>query len=236
MAQAKVGQNQSGGGHRFLSCSLASCATASWLQKRRVPRPVALIATEDGTPQLDDAQIGARWGDIFFQEFSGRGERFQQQDLQGRQHELRAPWRHQPCPEKWSDEEQTPATPWAGCGTAKPWDDCVPTEYLRAAGLRYLRALPTLPAEEVEPLDAADAAERRRRAQQGISRLAGSLCCPAQRPLPDDCSDASSTSDCGEALTGETVFSPGNGLVDLCSESATASSMKLLARGDVRRC
>ena len=80
--------------------------------------------------------------------------------------------------------------------------------HLRRGARRCVQAvrdgeLPTLRAEEVERLDAADAVQRRR-ARQGISRLVGPPCCPAQRlasdASPDDCSDASSdasfTSDC----------------------------------------
>ena len=97
VAQAKVGQNQSGAVTGFLSYTLAQLSGS---KKARGPRPVAVIAAEDGTPLLDEARIGACWDDIFFQEFSGRGERTQQPDLEGRLRELRAPWRDQPCPVK----------------------------------------------------------------------------------------------------------------------------------------
>ena len=62
---AQVRQDK-GGGHRFLSYSLASCATALWLPKGGRAKA---NAAEDGTSLLDEAQIGTRWDDIFFQEF-----------------------------------------------------------------------------------------------------------------------------------------------------------------------
>ena len=40
---------------------------------------------------------------------------------------------------------RTPVTPWDGCETEKPWEeDCVPAEYLCAAGPGYLRAFARL--------------------------------------------------------------------------------------------
>ena len=53
-------------------------------KKARGPKPVAVIAAEDGTPLLNEGEIAARWESIFFQEFSGRGERVQSKDLESR--------------------------------------------------------------------------------------------------------------------------------------------------------
>ena len=62
----------------------------AYSKKARGPRPVAVTAAEDGTSLLDEARKEARWDSIFFQEFSGSGERIQQQDLGGRLRELLA--------------------------------------------------------------------------------------------------------------------------------------------------
>ena len=62
---------------------------------------MAVIAAEDGTSLLNEAEIAARWETIFFQEFSGRGERVQPKDVESRLRELRIPWqaqlRHDAC-------------------------------------------------------------------------------------------------------------------------------------------
>ena len=62
---------------------------------------MAVIVAEDGTPLLNEAEIAARWESIFFQEFSGRGERVQPKELQSRLRELRIPWQAQLRPEEW---------------------------------------------------------------------------------------------------------------------------------------
>ena len=85
---------------------------------------------------------------MFVQEFSGRGERIQQQDLEGRLRELRAPWQDQPCPEEWPSEDQLAADAHDVLGTMRNGkatvEDSVPTEYLRAAGPGHLRAFARL--------------------------------------------------------------------------------------------
>ena len=72
-------------------------------KKARGPKPVAVIAAEDG------GEIAARWESIFFQEFSGRGQRVQSKDLESRLQELRIPWQAQLRPEEWLDEDQLAA-------------------------------------------------------------------------------------------------------------------------------
>ena len=87
-----------------------------------------------------------RLGLVVFFQFSGRGQRIQQQDLEGRLCGLHAlvakpslVMRSGLMRISWP---QTPATPWAGCRTARAWGkDCVSTEHPRAAGPGYLRAL-----------------------------------------------------------------------------------------------
>ena len=70
---------------------------------------MAVIAAEDGTPLLNEGEIAARWESIFFQEFSGRGERVQSKDLESRLQELHIPWQAQLRPEEWPDEDQLAA-------------------------------------------------------------------------------------------------------------------------------
>ena len=87
--------------------ALSGSLRGSLVAPRR--RPVAVIADEDGTQLLDEEEIGARWGTVFFQEFSGRGSASSSKTLKGRQRELRAPWQDQPRPDGWPDEEQLAA-------------------------------------------------------------------------------------------------------------------------------
>ena len=105
---------------------------------------MAVTAAEEGTPLLNEAEIAARWGSIFFQEFSGRGEGVQPQDLESRLRELRTPWQAQLRPEEWLDEDQLAADACDTLGRMRNGnamgEDCVPTEYLYAAGPGYLRA------------------------------------------------------------------------------------------------
>ena len=134
MAQEKVGLDQGGGGLRL---------QLSGSKKARGPKPVAVIAAEDGTPLLNDAEIAALWEAIFFQEFSGRGERVQPNNLEGRLRELRIPWQAQLRPKEWPDEDQLAADACDVLGrmrTAKAMGEyCVPAEYLCAGGPGYLR-------------------------------------------------------------------------------------------------
>ena len=74
-------------------------------------KPVAVIAAEDGTPLLNEAEVAARWGTIFFQEFSGRGERVQPRSDRVKSSWLRTPVAHSvasPAPPEmeWPDEGQ----------------------------------------------------------------------------------------------------------------------------------
>ena len=75
---------------------LYSILYLSGSKKARGPKPVAVIAAEDGTPLLNEAEIAARWESIF----SGREERVQSKDLEGRLQELRIPWQPQLRPEE----------------------------------------------------------------------------------------------------------------------------------------
>ena len=109
---------------------------------------MAVIAVEDNTPLSDEAQKGARWETIFFLEFSGLGERIQQEDLEGRLCEPRAPWQDQSRPEEWLDEDQLAADACDALGRMRNGmameEDCVPTEHLRVAGPGYFRAFARL--------------------------------------------------------------------------------------------
>ena len=125
----KEAVKQGGGGYQFLSYALWHLVRQlSGSKKARGPKPVAVIAAEDGTPLLHEAEIAARWESIFFQEFSGRGERVQSKDLGSRLQELRIPWQAQLRPRNgrmrisWL---RTPVTPWDGCETEKPWGTIV---------------------------------------------------------------------------------------------------------------
>ena len=106
---------------------------------------MAVIAAEDGTPLLNEAEIAARWETIFFHEFSGRGERAQPKDVESRLRELRIPWQAQLRPEEWPDEDRLAADACGALGKVRNGkamgEDCVPTEYLCAAGQGHQRAL-----------------------------------------------------------------------------------------------
>ena len=109
---------------------------------------MAVIAAEDGTPLLNEGEIAARWESIFFQEFSGRGERVQSKDLESRLQELRIPWQAQPRPEEWPTEDQLAADACDALGRMRNGkamgEDCVPTECLCAAGPGYLQTFARL--------------------------------------------------------------------------------------------
>ena len=109
---------------------------------------MAVIAAEDGTPLLNEAEIAARWESIFFQEFSGRGERVQPKDLESRQQELRIPCQAQLRPEEWPGEDQLAADACDALGRMRKIiamaEDCVLPKCLSAAGPGYLRAFARL--------------------------------------------------------------------------------------------
>ena len=121
----KVGQNQGGGGHRLLACSLASWQRAQRLQKRREAQGQRQSSQLRTTPHCPTRRRKGLVGKPPFSRSSQASENaFSSRTLKAdsvsyplrgktslaqRSGLMRISW------------PQTHATPWAGCGTAWPW-------------------------------------------------------------------------------------------------------------------
>ena len=62
-------------------------------RKCKGPRTLAVVTDEAGKPLASEVAVAQRWQQVFFKEFSERGEQLEESALHDRLEQLRASWR-----------------------------------------------------------------------------------------------------------------------------------------------